>query len=103
MPRPRCGSPKPTKCKHYQGIARGQAQDGTPILYVTKSGVLPNTVPFPDVACNDIGTTDNQPGNLLVVRLGSRDKNGERLRSSIHYYTPSEDVVVRTITSSLGV
>jgi len=95
-------SPKPTKCKHYQGIVRGEALDGTPILYVTKSGVLPNTVPFPDVACNDIGTTDNQPGNLLVVRLASRDKNGERLRSSLHYYTPGEDVVVRTITFDGG-
>ena len=95
-------SPKPTKCKHYQGIVRGEAQDGTPIMYVTKSGVLPN-VPGPDdLLCNDIGTTDNQPGSLLVVRLGSRDKNGERLRSSLHYYNPGEDVVVRTITFDGG-
>jgi hypothetical protein len=95
-------SPKPTKCKHYQGIVRGQAEDGTPILYVTKSGVLPN-VPGPDdLLCNDIGTTDNEPGSLIVVRLGSRDKNGERLRSSTHYYTPGEDVVVRTITFDGG-
>jgi hypothetical protein len=95
-------SPEPTKCKHYQAIARGEAEDGTPIMYVSKSGVLPNTVPFPDLFCNDIGTTDNQPGSLLVIRLDSRDKNGERLRSSLHYYTPSEDRVVRTINFDGG-
>jgi hypothetical protein len=64
-------SPTPTLCQHYQGSARGQGADGTPYLFVTRSGVdLP--------ACID----DDTSGTLIVVRLGSREKTGERLRSN---------------------
>jgi hypothetical protein len=59
-------------CKHFQGIVRLQAADGTPYLFLTRSG-------------NDPGfqcVTGDDPGNLFVVRMGSRDKNGERLRTN---------------------
>ncbi len=75
-------SPNPTACKHYQGMVRVEDADGTPYFIVSRSGVLP-PVPGPDdFLCGDIGTEDDQPGNLLIVRMGSRDKNGERLRSN---------------------
>ena len=77
----RGSSPDPTSCKHYQGMVRVQSADGTPYLLVTRSGNLPG-LPLPDVACADIGTEDDQPGNLLIVRMGSRGKDGERLRSN---------------------
>jgi hypothetical protein len=65
------GSPSPSKCQHYQGIARKDAADGTPYLFITKSGNVPT-------GC----TGTNVPGSLLIVKMGSRDKNGERLRSN---------------------
>jgi hypothetical protein len=75
-------SPNPTACKHYQGMVRVEGADGRPYFIVSRSGVLP-PVPGPDdFLCGDIGTEDDQPGNLLIVRMGSRDKNGERLRSN---------------------
>lgn len=75
-------SPNPTACKHYQGMVRVEDADGTPYFIVSRSGVLP-PVPGPDdFLCGDIGTEDDQPGNLVIVRMGSRDKNGERLRSN---------------------
>lgn len=88
-------SPDPTRCKHYQGMARYQAPDGTPYMFVTRSGTDPDV-------CNKNGT-DHDVGNLLVIRLGSRDKSGERMRSNRlrdepPYFMPGpEDVVVRTI------
>ena len=65
-------SPDPTTCKHYEGIARLQGADGTPYFVLTRSGlyVLPCVL------------TDDEPGSLTIVRMGSRDKNGERLRSN---------------------
>lgn len=65
-------SPDPTTCKHYEGIARLQAADGTPYFVLTKSGLY--TPPC--------FLTDDEPGTLTVVRMGSREKNGERLRSN---------------------
>ena len=59
-------------CKHFQGMARWQAPDGTPYMFLTRSG-------------NDPGAfcvTGDDPGNLFIVRMGSRDTNGERLRTN---------------------
>jgi hypothetical protein len=59
-------------CKHYQGMARGEDVDGTPYFFITRSGVSTG-------GC--LGASNN-PGELLIVRMGSRDKDGERLRSN---------------------
>ena len=72
-------TPNPSACRHYQGMARVNAPDGTPFFIVTRSG---NT-PFPpgEIGCDDSpGETRN--GHLIVFRMDSRDKNGERLRSN---------------------
>ncbi len=72
-------TPNPSTCRHYQGLARTEGADGTPFFLVTRSG---NT-PFPpgEIGCDDSpGETRN--GHLIVFRLDSRDKNGERLRSN---------------------
>ena len=63
---------EPTTCKHYEGIARLQGADGTPYFALTRSGlyVLPCVL------------TDDEPGSLVIVRMGSREKTGERLRSN---------------------
>jgi hypothetical protein len=54
--------------------------DGTPFFLVTRSGNKPDIVPD-EIFCDDSpGETRN--GNLVVFRMGSRDKNGERLRSN---------------------
>lgn len=65
-------SPDPTTCKHYEGIARLQSADGTPYFVLTRSGleVVPCVL------------TEDEPGSLTIVRMGSREKNGERLRSN---------------------
>jgi hypothetical protein len=52
--------------EHIQGIARSP-QTGKPIFYVTRSGNLDN----PDYY-----------GSLMVVEMGTRDTDGERLRSN---------------------
>ena len=63
---------EPTTCKHYEGIGRLEGPDGTPYFALTRSGlyVLPCVL------------TDDEPGSLVIVRMGSRDKTGERLRSN---------------------
>ncbi len=73
-------SPNPSSCRHYQSVVRVQGADGTPFLLMTRSGNLPG-FGFSGTACNDSpGETGN--GHLVVFRMGSRDKNGERLRSN---------------------
>jgi hypothetical protein len=97
----RGSSPDPELCKHYQGMVRVEAADGTPYFIVTRSGVVPDEG-IAGVIC--FGSDD--PGNLLIVRLGSRDKNGERLRSNrLHKdrdisdtAPPSEDTTVNFFT-----
>ena len=72
-------TPDPSSCRHYQGMARLTAADGTPFFYLTRSG---NT-PFPpgEAGCFDSpGETRN--GHLVVFKMDSRDRNGERLRSN---------------------
>jgi hypothetical protein len=83
-------SPDASKCKHYQGIARKQGPDGTPYLFVTKSGNVPT-------GCFG----DDDYGNLLVVRMDSRDKTGERLRSNRFFRDelPHADVRDRVVTT----
>ncbi len=89
-------SPNPSQCKHYQGVARVQASDGTPYLFVTKGGVSHYYCPG----------EDDEQGSLLVVRMGSRDKNGERLRSNriargtdvVHTPPDARDTTVKFFT-----
>lgn len=64
-----------TTCKHYQGIARVHGHDGTPYLIMTKSGNKS--------ICID---EDDEPGWLIVMKLGSRPKDGERLGSNVLPY-----------------
>jgi hypothetical protein len=66
-------------CRHYQGVARLDAADGTPYFYVTRSGNDPG---HPFCWFGDDCGADNCPGELLVVRFGSRPRHGERLRSN---------------------
>jgi hypothetical protein len=65
---------EPTLCKHLQGFARLPGP-GTPYLYVSRSGNDPG------FTCVTGGAAD-VPGNLYVVRMGSRETTGERLRSN---------------------
>jgi hypothetical protein len=72
-------TPDPSACRHYQGMARVNGPDGTPFFLVTRSGNTPH--PPGEIGCDDSpGETRN--GHLIVFRLDSRDKNGERLRSN---------------------
>lgn len=67
-------SVEPSLCKHLQGLARLPGT-GTPYLFVSRSGNDPG-------ASCITGFEDDYPGNLYVVRMGSRDTTGERLRSN---------------------
>lgn len=64
----------PSLCKHMQGLAR-LAGTGTPYLIVSRSGNDPSALCI-------TGFEDDSPGNLFVVRMGSRDTTGERMRSN---------------------
>lgn len=77
----RGNSTNPTSCRHYQGLVRVDGADGTPFFLVTRSGNTPETFGGNEENCieNEGGSRN---GNLVVFRLGSRDKNGERLRSN---------------------
>ena len=66
--------PDPSLCRHYEGIARVDAADGTPYFFFSRSG-LNAGIP---VVCSG----PHEPGNLVVVRMGSREKHDERLRSN---------------------
>lgn len=56
------GTPKPTDCKHIEGIARATGPDGTPDLIYTKSGLDPGAFCI----------VDGDPGYLIVARIASR-------------------------------
>jgi len=56
----------PPSDEHIQGIARSP-QTGSPIFYVTRSGNLYDS---------------DYSGSLMVVEMGTRDTDGERLRSN---------------------
>lgn len=88
----RGNSPEAGLCQHYQGMARWDGPDGTPYMFLTKSGNIPNW------ACGI--PNDQEHGFLIVARMGSRDKDGERLRSNLwrfDMFPPPEDVVVASI------
>jgi len=77
----------PKLCKHYQGIARSKGY-GAPYLYLARSGIH-------TIGCN-FGDLDN-PGELLIVEMGSRNEMGERFGSnrlkkniSLNDYAPPE-------------
>jgi hypothetical protein len=87
-----------TDCKHQEGMARKDAADGTPYVFISKSGKDPG------IAC----FVDDEPGYLSVIKMGSRPKNGERMRSNLYPLDGSplvdrpniasgEDVVVKSI------
>jgi hypothetical protein len=59
-------------CKHLQGMARGTSSDGTPYFFFTRSGVNNCFCP----------REKNSPGELWIVKMGSRSKDGERLGSN---------------------
>ena len=99
----------PTLCRHWQGVARSSGP-GTPYMFVSRSGNLPfdSCLTWCDVyglpmPCSDLG---HAPGSLAVVRMGSRDTDGERLRSnrlvrnteSADSTPDSQDRIVTTIT-----
>lgn len=77
-------SPNPSRCKHYQGMVRYQGSDDTPYFIISRSGNTPPIPNLPDgVSCGELnGGDDDDPGNLLVIRMGSREKHGERMRSN---------------------
>ena len=72
---------EPTLCRHYQGFARKDGADGTPYMFLTRSGNIPSDLCFGE----PIGDT----GHFVVVRMGSRDKTGERMRANLHKYAQS--------------
>lgn len=77
-------SPNPSRCKHYQGMVRYQGADDTPYFVISRSGNIPPIPWLPDgISCGQLdGGDDDDPGNLLVIRMGSRDKHAERMRSN---------------------
>lgn len=74
-------TPNPSSCRHYQGIARVNDAEGTPFFMVTRSGNTPD-LPGPDELLCDDSPGEKRNGNLIVFRMGSRDKNRERMRSN---------------------
>ena len=73
-------TPDPSACKHYQAITRVDGADGTPFFLVSRSGSLPDFFGA-GIGCDDSpGETGN--GHLIVFRMGSREKHGERMRSN---------------------
>jgi hypothetical protein len=98
-------SPDPTMCYHYQAVTRLDGP-GQPYLIVNKSGNFPGPICLNwcgNIPCTDVG---DEPGSIQIVRMGTRDHDGERMRSNRivrNYETgnsvpDSEDVVVKTIT-----
>lgn len=88
----RGSAPEAGLCQHYQGLARWDAPDGTPHMFVTKSGNIPNW------ACGI--ANDQEHGYLIVARMGSRDKHGERLRSNLWQFDglpPADDMEIVSI------
>src|SRR5215207_4438710 len=88
-------APDPTLRKHFQGIVRKHGP-GTPYLFLSRSGK--------DVECPL--DCDDDPGNIYIVRMESRDSNGERLRSNrlvrdwaIAEYFPDADGETITVVS----
>ena len=70
--------PDPSQCRHHQALIRTEAADGTPYFLVTRSGPPRDFCPE-----EESGLGGGDPiANLYVVRMGSRETHGERLRSN---------------------
>ena len=67
------GAHDPTSGRHYQGIVRIPGE-GPPRFVTSKNGNVGNFEIPPGM--------DDQPGEINVVELASRDTNGERVRSN---------------------
>lgn len=78
----RSTTPNPSQCRHYQAITRVDGADRTPFFLVSRSGNTPDIPVLPDELVCDDSPGETRNGNLVVFRMGSRDKNGERLRSN---------------------
>jgi len=77
-------SPNPSDCRHYQGLARVDGEDGTPFFMVSRSGNTPDLTSLGfvnEALCND-SYDETYNGHLIIFKAESRDKNGERLRSN---------------------
>ena len=70
-------APDPSLGKHYQGIVRRHGP-GTPYVFVARSGMEVDECKLG--FCE--GDDGDDPGNLDIVKLETRDTNGERLRSN---------------------
>jgi len=100
-------TPDPSACRHYQGIVRVDGADGTPFFLVTRSGNTPDGVP--ELVCDD-SDGEKRNGNLIVFRMGSRDKHGERMRSNRlrkgehvdNTPPPSDDIATKYFTVVAG-
>jgi hypothetical protein len=66
------GGPDPSQCRHMQAVLRIDGADGTPYLLVSRSSVDTGIVCY----------TGSERANLYIVAMGSRDKDGERMRSN---------------------
>jgi len=66
--------PDPSQCRHMQGIVRIDGPDGTPYLLVSRSGKDTGFACLPGVG--------SSRANVYIVRMGSRDTHGERMRSN---------------------
>jgi hypothetical protein len=103
-------TPNPSMCRHYQAITRVDGADGTPFFLVTRSGNTPDIPILPDELVCDDSPHEKRDGNLIVFRMGSRDKNRERLRSNrlrkgVHVddtAPPAEDVATIFFTTVGG-
>jgi hypothetical protein len=92
-------TPNPSMCRHYQAMTRVDGADGTPFFLVTRSGNTPE-IPGPNELLCDDSPHELRDGNLVVFKMGSRDKHRERLRSNrlrkgVHVddtVPPAEDV-----------
>jgi hypothetical protein len=91
----------PDVCRHWQGVARYNDLNGIPFFFLVKSG---NST---GIHCSSPGWcgSGDCPGELLVVRMGSRGVDGERMRSNKLQHgvvfpdtvPPAADVGVTTI------
>jgi hypothetical protein len=101
-------TPNPSSCKHYQAIVRLQGQDGTPYLVMTRSGNTPPIGLVPDDWACDDSPRETGHGNLVIFRMDSREKHGERMRSNrlhkgVHVddtLPDARDVAVRFYTTT---
>ncbi|MDQ4068016.1 MAG: PKD domain-containing protein [Actinomycetota bacterium] len=89
------GAYDPTSGRHYQGINRLPGE-GPPRFIASRNG---------NVGDFELPGNEDQPGEAVIVELGSRDTNGERVRSNrlvanqLTQFTtpPAEDKVILSL------